>query len=374
MSEMHKQMELGEKYILKTYNRFPVLFERGEGVYLYDAEGKAYLDFAAGIAVQALGYNNKAYNDALKDQLDKIIKLYNKPRLEMCKNSYEISKSKFDLLYKICLPAAIVVCVALSVIYSFLVRNGRTSFAEPFHGNVSMMLFMFAVLLFFVLALEGLELLLVYFVSQQHNAKVAARELEHETCGSDITLFILGDIKHSRFREGEDSKLHHRRQRRRLVLWIALGILLVTALGVSIRCNQFPLFLIIGAIALILFMYADCVPSNNEFYTRACGEFDNDATGKQKVRDARACFFEQEYDETHGTFDLASDYYKEDEINLYALKDELKKTGKAKRSFSHEVKQRIYSMAIDRVKNDQVMDRSYRPELYSVAAGSDVFL
>ena len=93
MSEMHKQMELGEKYILKTYNRFPVLFERGEGVYLYDAEGKAYLDFAAGIAVQALGYNNKAYNDALKDQLDKIIHTsnlyYNRPAIEAAEKIVE---------------------------------------------------------------------------------------------------------------------------------------------------------------------------------------------------------------------------------------------------------------------------------------------
>ena len=45
----------GEQYILHTYNRFPVVFERGEDVYLYDVEGKKYLDFAAGIAVFALG-------------------------------------------------------------------------------------------------------------------------------------------------------------------------------------------------------------------------------------------------------------------------------------------------------------------------------
>ena len=36
-------IEQGEKYILKTYNRYPVVLEKGEGVYLYDAEGKRYL-------------------------------------------------------------------------------------------------------------------------------------------------------------------------------------------------------------------------------------------------------------------------------------------------------------------------------------------
>ena len=48
------QMEGLEASILHTYNRYPVVFERGEGVYLYDSEGKKYLDFAAGIAVNAL--------------------------------------------------------------------------------------------------------------------------------------------------------------------------------------------------------------------------------------------------------------------------------------------------------------------------------
>ena len=65
-------MELGEKYLVHTYNRFKVVLEKGEGVYLYDVNGKKYLDFAAGIAVFAFGYNNREYNDALKAQIDKI--------------------------------------------------------------------------------------------------------------------------------------------------------------------------------------------------------------------------------------------------------------------------------------------------------------
>ena len=71
MTKMQEYMQKGEDYILKTYNRYPVVFEKGAGVCLYDMDGKRYLDFAAGIAVFALGYNNKAYNDALKAQIDK---------------------------------------------------------------------------------------------------------------------------------------------------------------------------------------------------------------------------------------------------------------------------------------------------------------
>ena len=66
-------MDRAENAVLHTYNRFPVVLERGEGVRLYDLDGKEYLDFGAGIAVFALGYGNKAYNQALKDQVDKLI-------------------------------------------------------------------------------------------------------------------------------------------------------------------------------------------------------------------------------------------------------------------------------------------------------------
>lgn len=82
-------MAQGEQYILKTYHRFPVVFEKGEGVYLYDVDQKKYLDFGAGIAVFALGYGNKAYNDVLKNQIDQLIHTsnlyYNIPAVEAAK-------------------------------------------------------------------------------------------------------------------------------------------------------------------------------------------------------------------------------------------------------------------------------------------------
>ena len=79
-------MERAEQVILHTYNRFQIVLEKGRGVRLYDVEGKEYLDFAAGIAVFALGYNNPEYSQALKNQIDKIIHTsnlyYNKPMIE----------------------------------------------------------------------------------------------------------------------------------------------------------------------------------------------------------------------------------------------------------------------------------------------------
>ena len=75
-----------EEVILHTYNRYPIVLEKGEGVCLYDVTGKRYLDFAAGIAVFALGYNHKGYNDALKNQIDCLIHTsnlyYNRPAID----------------------------------------------------------------------------------------------------------------------------------------------------------------------------------------------------------------------------------------------------------------------------------------------------
>ena len=68
-----KYIEETNAGLIHTYNRFPVVFEKGEGVYLYDDEGKKYLDFASGIAVCGLGYGNKKLTDALKNQVDSLM-------------------------------------------------------------------------------------------------------------------------------------------------------------------------------------------------------------------------------------------------------------------------------------------------------------
>lgn len=76
-------MEAAEQDLLHTYHRYPIIWESGKGVYLYDTKGGKYLDFAAGIAVCALGYGNEEYNQALKTQVDQLIHTsnlyYNKP-------------------------------------------------------------------------------------------------------------------------------------------------------------------------------------------------------------------------------------------------------------------------------------------------------
>ena len=94
---MNKQeyIDTAEQELLHTYNRFSLVLDHGEGVYLYDTDGKQYLDFAAGIAVCALGYGNKDYNDALKAQVDKLLHrsnlYYNVPTIEAAKKALKAS-------------------------------------------------------------------------------------------------------------------------------------------------------------------------------------------------------------------------------------------------------------------------------------------
>lgn len=70
---MQEMIEKAEQLLMHTYSRYQIVLDKGVGVYLYDINGKKYLDFAAGIAVFALGYGNKEYNDALKNQIDKLL-------------------------------------------------------------------------------------------------------------------------------------------------------------------------------------------------------------------------------------------------------------------------------------------------------------
>ena len=65
-------IQTAEEALLHTYSRYQIVLEKGDGAYLYDVDGKEYLDFAAGIAVCSLGYGNEAYKDALKKQIDNL--------------------------------------------------------------------------------------------------------------------------------------------------------------------------------------------------------------------------------------------------------------------------------------------------------------
>ena len=95
MSNSEKYMKLEDEYTLQTYAWFPIVIESGDGMYVTDADGKKYLDFASGIAVYALGYGNREFGDALKGQIDLVIHTsnlyYNEPASLAAKAFCEVS-------------------------------------------------------------------------------------------------------------------------------------------------------------------------------------------------------------------------------------------------------------------------------------------
>lgn len=91
----NKIIESAQEHLLRTYNRFPIVLDKGEGMYLYDVNGKEYLDLQAGIAVCSLGYGNKKYTEALKSQIDKLTHTsnlyYSAPAMEAAKKLTRVS-------------------------------------------------------------------------------------------------------------------------------------------------------------------------------------------------------------------------------------------------------------------------------------------
>jgi len=136
-------LKLGDEKLFHTYNRYQICLEKGEGVYLYDREGKKYLDFGAGIAVFALGYNNKKYNDAIKAQVDNLIHtsnyFYNEPAIKAAKAITEASGMD-RVFFTNSGTEAIEGAVKLAKKYYYLKHNNSTdgeiiAMEHSFHGR-----------------------------------------------------------------------------------------------------------------------------------------------------------------------------------------------------------------------------------------------
>ena len=142
MMDMKAYIEEAESALLHTYNRFQIVLDKGEGVHLYDANGKEYLDFVAGIAVFALGYGNKEFNDALKNQIDKLIHTsnyyYNVPAVEAAKKLKKASGMD-RVFFTNSGAEAIEGAIKTARKYAFL-KDGRTdhqiiALEHSFHGR-----------------------------------------------------------------------------------------------------------------------------------------------------------------------------------------------------------------------------------------------
>jgi len=134
-------MEKEARYFLGTYNRLPVVLERGEGCYVFDGEGKRYLDLMAGIAVNVLGYSFPPLQEAIKEEVDKLLHVsnlyYSVPQVELAERLVE--KSGFSRVFLVN-SGAEANEVALKMARFYRKRKyGRghkfVSFYRSFHGR-----------------------------------------------------------------------------------------------------------------------------------------------------------------------------------------------------------------------------------------------
>ncbi|MCR5277959.1 MAG: aspartate aminotransferase family protein [Lachnospiraceae bacterium] len=139
---MNSLINEAESLLLHTYNRYPIVFDHGDGVRLYDLNGKEYLDFVAGISVFALGYNNKEFNDALKAQIDKIIHTsnyyYNEPAIKAAKRL--LKASQMDRVFFCNSGAEAVEGAIKTVLKHAFLKDGTTdheiiAMEHSFHGR-----------------------------------------------------------------------------------------------------------------------------------------------------------------------------------------------------------------------------------------------
>ena len=140
--KMKAIIDQAEQDLLHTYNRYQIVLDRGEGSDLYDVNGKKYLDFMAGIAVFAFGYNHKKFNDAVKAQLDKIIHtsnyFYNEPSARAAHRIKEISGMD-RVFFTNSGAEAVEGALKAAIKYAYL-KDGRTdhqiiAMEHSFHGR-----------------------------------------------------------------------------------------------------------------------------------------------------------------------------------------------------------------------------------------------
>ncbi len=134
-------IETAEATLLHTYNRYPIVLEKGEGVYLYDTEGKSYLDFAAGIAVCSLGYGNQRLQHAMKAQMDSLLHtsnlFYSMPTAEAA-NALKQAAQMDRVFFTNSGTEAIEGAIKAARKYAYTKGNGRyeiIAMEHSFHGR-----------------------------------------------------------------------------------------------------------------------------------------------------------------------------------------------------------------------------------------------
>jgi len=138
-----KIFNLGSKYLMQTYSRLPVVFTKAKGQYLWDADGKKYLDFIAGYGCLNAGHSNKFVISALKRQIQDIVQpsnvYYSVPQVELAEKLCKITGFGEKVFFANSGTEAVEAAVKLARKYSKEKfsdsRYKIISFNKSFHGR-----------------------------------------------------------------------------------------------------------------------------------------------------------------------------------------------------------------------------------------------
>ena len=139
---MNPYIKQANQQFVPVYNRYPIVWDHGEGMYLYDTEGKRYLDFGSGIGVCALGYHDQNYTRTLQEQMEKLPHtsnlFYNVPAIEAAKLFNQASGME-QVFFTNSGTEAIEGAVKIAKKYHFLKHNNHNgeiiAMKKSFHGR-----------------------------------------------------------------------------------------------------------------------------------------------------------------------------------------------------------------------------------------------
>ena len=138
---MEQLVKRGNSVVMKTYSRFPIALECGNGMHVWDIEGKKYIDFVAGIAVNSLGYANEALERTIAEQAMKLIHCsnlyYTEPQIELAEQL--VAHSDFDKVF-FCNSGAESIESALKLARKYAKMKGKSgneiiTMLHSFHGR-----------------------------------------------------------------------------------------------------------------------------------------------------------------------------------------------------------------------------------------------
>lgn len=249
---------------------------------------------------------NRKLND-IKEQIQEDECKFNETEL--------IKKSdRFRWIHKISVAVIVLIYIVMTMILGNMSIHHFSRKAGAREVELAVILF---VLITFLTLLKVLTAVLAAKVA---NSTVVCKYFHTDIRDGNYNTFKKGGRKYITLQDNSESNLE--RQRLRRVLWSLLGLAILMGFSLSVRMNAFPIFLAVGFLALIVFMYADLLPSHKWFFERYAKSFEEFRKIKKTARSGEALYYMNEYDESpDDPFNPCNEFYTTHNLNQKRIRD-----------------------------------------------------